>query len=127
MLLGFLYDKKNVFTDCPFYFFISVKPKKEKKKITLSLENFIIPPDDIPQDVLSKITHWSQWVDYWAVDWDFKNDTFHNQWQTYRTKQNPKLDLKTSNMYENSGKYIILIKVIDILGNDTTKAINIEV
>ena len=28
-------------------------------------------------------------IDYWAVDWDFKDDTFHNQWQSYRTRKDP--------------------------------------
>ncbi len=107
--------------------YLDIKTKKEKKKITLSLENFIVPPDDIPQEVLGKISHWSQWVDYWAVDWDFKDDTFHNQWQSYRTKQNSKLELTASNSYEKPGKFTVVVKVIDILGNDTTKAINIQI
>ncbi len=34
-------------------------------------------------------------MDYWAVDWDYKDDTFHNQWQTYRTRKNPKMELET--------------------------------
>src|SRR5207302_9567374 len=45
------------------------------------------------------IKHWSQMVDYWAVDWDFKDDTFHNQWQSYRTRKNPKLELSTKHEY----------------------------
>jgi len=106
---------------------LTVKTKTDKKKVSVSLENFIIPPDDIPQEVQGKITHWSQWIDYWAVDWNYRDDTFHNEWQSYRTKQNPKIELTTSNVYEKAGKYIVLVKVIDILGNDTTKVIQIEV
>ena len=44
-----------------------------------------------PQDVQTAITHWEQWIDYWAVDWDNKGDTFHNQWQTYRTRKDKSL------------------------------------
>lgn len=105
---------------------LSVKNSIEKKRLSLSLENFIVPPDDIPEEVRGSITHWSQWIDYWAIDWDYKDDTFHNQWQSYRTKQNPKIELKASNVYSRSGKYTVLVKVIDILGNDTTKALTIE-
>ncbi|MEK0337342.1 MAG: hypothetical protein QQN41_07905, partial [Nitrosopumilus sp.] len=54
--------------------------KKEGKKLTLTIENFIVPPDDIPEDIRPKITHWQQWIDYWAVDWNFREDTFHNEW-----------------------------------------------
>jgi hypothetical protein len=34
----------------------------------------VIPSDDVPAEVRSAIKHWSQMVDYWAVDWDFKDD-----------------------------------------------------
>ena len=72
-------------------------------------------------------THWGQWIDYWAVDWDYRDDTFHNQWQAYRTKKQPKILLKASHEYDEPGTYTIVIKVIDILGNDTTKAITVDV
>jgi len=105
---------------------LKLKVKKETLKVKVELENFIIPPDDVPQEVQGKITHWSQWIDYWAVDWNYKDDTFHNEWQSYRTKQNPKIELTANNIYNTAGKYTVLVKVIDILGNDTTKAIQIE-
>ena len=67
-------------------------------------------------------------VDYWAVDWDFKGDTFHNQWQTYRTRKDPKkIELGTEYSYPESGKHTIVVKVIDILGNDTTKTVEVTV
>ncbi len=113
------------------YFFelasLSVDVKVQKRNLFLELENFIVPPDDVPEDIRNSITHWSQWIDYWAVDWDYKNDTFHNQWQAYRTKKDKSVTLKTGNIYDESGEYTVVIKVIDILGNDTTKAINIKI
>ena len=106
---------------------LDVDVKVAGKKLSLALKDFIIPPDDVPEDVRKAVTHWSQWIDYWAVDWDYKDDTFHNQWQSYRTKKGPKLELTTSNSYTQAGKYTIVVKVIDILGNDTTKAITVEI
>jgi len=106
---------------------LSIKKKIKKQDVEITLDNFIVPPDDIPEDVRKNISHWSQWVDYWAIDWNYKNDTFHNEWQSYRTKQNPKIELTSSHQYEEKGKYVILVKVIDILGNDTTKALEIIV
>lgn len=99
----------------------------KKGTVSLQLADLIVPTDDIPQEIQSKISHWSQWIDYWAVDWDYQEDTFHNQWQSYRTKQSPKLELKAENVYAEGGSYTIVIKVIDLLGNDTTKSISIEV
>ncbi len=101
--------------------------KRQKGEVTLRLENFVMPPDEVPEDVQRNITHWSQWIDYWAVDWNYHDDTFHNEWQSYRTKQNPKLILETKHTYEEAGRYQVVVKVIDILGNDTTKLLTVEI
>jgi len=106
---------------------LSVDIHKKSKEVILTLKDFIIPPDDVPAEVQKAITHWSQWIDYWAVDWDNKDDTFHNMWQTYRTRQDKTLKLKGSHAYEESGEYTVMVKVIDILGNDTTKALKVTV
>jgi site-specific DNA-methyltransferase (adenine-specific)/adenine-specific DNA-methyltransferase len=45
---------------------------------------------------------------------------FENEWQSYRTRQNRKLDLKSAkHRYDKPGRYTIAVKVIDIFGNDT--------
>jgi hypothetical protein len=95
--------------------------------VNLTLTDFVIPPDDVPADVQAAITHWSQWIDYWAVDWDNKGDTFHNMWQTYRTRQDKSLGLRAGHKYDAPGNYVIMVKVIDILGNDTTKTLSVVV
>ena len=106
---------------------LSVKAKTKKQELELKLTDFTIPPDDVPEDVQKAIKHWSQWIDYWAVDWDNREDTFHNQWQSYRTRQDMSLKLETSHVYEQPGEYVVMVKVIDILGNDTTKTIKVKV
>jgi adenine-specific DNA-methyltransferase len=106
---------------------LAVDVDVKQLSVILTLTDFVIPPDDVPEDVQHSITHWSQWVDYWAVDWDYKDDTFHNQWQTYRTRQSPDLQKSVAHKYDKSGEYIIVVKVIDILGNDTTKTLKVKV
>jgi adenine-specific DNA-methyltransferase len=106
---------------------LSVDTKIKKRELTLTLSDFVIPLDDVPAEVRSAIKHWSQMVDYWAVDWDFKEDTFHNQWQSYRTRKNPKLGLSAKHEYSSVGEYDVVVKVIDILGNDTTKMLTVKV
>ncbi|MDQ2807768.1 MAG: site-specific DNA-methyltransferase [Chloroflexota bacterium] len=97
------------------------------RQVRIALTDFVVPPDDVPASVQGAITHWSQLIDYWAVDWDYRGDTFHNQWQAYRSKKQPKLALSAANSYAAPGPYTILIKVIDILGNDTTKSVQVTV
>jgi len=97
------------------------------RTVTLELTDFVIPLDDVPDDVQRAVTHWTQWIDYWAVDWDNNDDTFHNQWQTYRTRKDPSLQKSAAHSYDQPGGYTVVVKVIDILGNDTTKTLTVEV
>jgi len=103
------------------------KPKKLTAQVTL--KDFVVPNTDlIPEDVRSKVKKWSDYIDYWAVDWDFQNDTFMQGWVAYRTRKERKLPLVSDqHAYEKPGKYRVLVKVIDIFGNDTSRVFDVEV
>lgn len=101
--------------------------------------------DIISQEVLTK--KWSDWIDYWAVDFDFASRKeiiktmdgdeekevwtgdyiFDNEWQSFRTKKNRELELTSAAKEVPRGKYKVAIKVVDIFGNDTTRVIEVEV
>jgi adenine-specific DNA-methyltransferase len=106
---------------------LSVDVKTNNRNAFLKLKDFVIPPDDVPEDARTAVKHWSQWIDYWAVDWDNRSDTFHNEWQTYRTRKDKSLELEITHTYTDPGEYTIVVKVIDILGNDTTKSVKVKV
>jgi len=106
---------------------LSAKVKAKGLEAIAELFDFIIPPQDVPDEIQKSISHFSQWVDYWAIDWDYKGDTFHNEWQCYRSKSTPQLELQASHTYEAAGEYQVVVKVIDILGNDTTKLLKVKV
>ena len=101
------------------------------KKLTVQIElrDFATPNADlVPEEVRSKVKKWSDYIDYWAVDWDFQNDTFMQGWVAYRTRKERKLPLVSDpHTYEKPGKYRILVKVIDIFGNDTSQSFDVEV
>jgi hypothetical protein len=103
--------------------------KPKKCTVQVELTDFATPNADlIPEDIRSKIQRWSDYIDYWAVDWDFQNDTFLQGWVAYRTRKNRKLPLVSDpHSYERPGNYRILVKVIDIFGNDTSQAYDVEV
>ena len=96
--------------------------------VKVKLEDFVIPHTDlIPKEVKDSIQKWSDWIDYWAIDFNFQNDTFNNGWTSYRTKKNRKLALEAEHAYEKPGKYKIFIKIIDIFGIDTSQIYEVEV
>ena len=75
-----------------------------------------------------EIKKWSDYIDYWAVDWNFQNDTFMQDWVTYRTRRDRKLALTSDpHTYDRRGHYRVLVKVVDIFGNDTSQAFDVEV
>jgi adenine-specific DNA-methyltransferase len=104
---------------------------RQPRKLTaqVALKDFMIPNTElIPEEVRSKVKKWSDYIDYWAVDWDFQNDTFMQGWVAYRTRKERKLPLVSdSHVYEKPDKVRLLVKVIDIFGNDTTQAFDMEV
>ena len=106
-----------------------VPDKHGKRHVRVKLANFVIPDTEmIPDEVRANITKWSDYVDYWAVDWDFRHDTFMNQWQAYRTCANRKLVLESdAHEYAEPGRYQVLVKVVDIFGNDTSQLLAWEV
>jgi len=110
--------------------YLDVKIEKPKKlAVQVALKDFVIPNTElIPEDVRAKIRKWSDYIDYWAVDWDFQNDTFMQGWVAYRTRKERKLPLESDpHTYEKPGTYRVLVKVIDIFGNDTSQAHTVEV
>lgn len=93
--------------------------------------------------------NWYDWIDYWAIDFNYedkkeiikvKNDKgeteekwtgnylFENEWQSFRTKKNPTLEFTSiAHEYKQSGTYKVMVKVVDILGIDTSKIIEVKV
>jgi len=109
--------------------YLDVEAQQDKAgRFVVALKDFAIPNLDlIPQEVRKIVKKWSDYIDYWAVDWDWNEDTFHNMWQSYRTRKERKLELKTdAHAYETKGRHLIMVKVIDIFGNDTTKVLEVK-
>jgi len=86
------------------YFKARITQSKELT-IQVALEDFATPNADlVPEDVRNKIKKWSDYIDYWAVDWDFRNDTFMQGWVAYRTRKERKLPLVSDpHTYEKPG------------------------
>lgn len=108
---------------------VDLDVKRSKREVAVVLKDFAIPSEElIPVEVRDRIESWSDLIDYWAVDFDYTDDTFHNQWQAYRTREEPELARQSDpHEYEEAGRHTIVIKIIDIFGNDTTKLAEVTV
>lgn len=102
---------------------VDLDVRRQGREISVVLKDFLIPSEElIPAKVRDRISSWADLIDYWSVDFDFSDEVFHNQWQSYRTREQPTLATQTDwHEYPGSGRYAIVVKIIDIFGNDTTK------
>jgi DNA modification methylase len=102
---------------------VEVRKTGRPREMVVRLENFVVPnPDLVPADIRGKIRKWSDNVDYWAVDWEFSGVTFCPAWSAYRTRQDRSLTLESDpHVYERPGEYSVMVRVINIVGHDTSK------
>lgn len=123
--------------------------KKGRSKVVIENGQIIKLTKDqngiLQRELLTK--NWVDWIDYWSVDFDYEskkeiirieengevkqvwtgNYIFENNWQSFRTKKNREIELITaSHTYERAGKYKIMVKVVDILGVDTSQVVEVE-
>jgi len=112
--------------------YVKVGATVRGRTVEVHLEDFVLPnPDLVPPSVRDKVKGWSDYVDYWAVDFTFgadgATDTFRNSWQSYRTRADRCLELTAHHDYTSAGDYTVLVKVVDVFGNDTTTAVPVTV
>jgi len=101
----------------------------------------------VSREVLTK--KWTDWIDYWAVDFNFENKReiirvkneetgeweeiwtgdyiFENEWQSFRTKKDRSLELKSIFHECAPGRRKIAVKVVDIFGNDTMAIVEVKI
>ncbi|MHA2203121.1 MAG: DNA methyltransferase, partial [Candidatus Hodarchaeales archaeon] len=67
------------------------------------------------------------YIDFWAIDWDYQNDQFEAKWHSYREMRGKKVlrDIQASvtHEYSNPGKYFVATTIYDVFGNSTRQSI----
>ncbi len=101
----------------------------------------------VSRETLTKV--WTDWIDYWAVDFNYESkreivqvknvDTekweevwtgdyvFENEWQSFRTKKERSLDLISVAHECPNGTRKVAVKVVDIFGNDTMTIVEVTI
>jgi len=125
--------------------------KKGKSKVIVDKGQVVKISKDkngiVSREVLTQ--NWTDWIDYWAVDFDFESKleivrvlneetgkteevwtgdyVFENEWQSFRTKKDRSLELKSVFRECPPGRRKIAAKVVDIFGNDTMKIVEVTI
>jgi len=114
--------------------YVDLGIKINGREVEIEIKKFIVVPTPELAEISDKIKDSRELIDYWAIDWDYKEDTFHNTWQSFRTKKKPKVEYKAKSTdakpigyYKNPGHYKIAVKIIDVFGNELTKIIEVDI
>ncbi|MBU4446329.1 hypothetical protein KJ656_14815 [bacterium] len=107
--------------------YLEIENKVNRNEATLKITDFQLSPTAELAEIANKVKDSRELIDYWAIDWDYKNDTFHNQWQSFRVKKNPRVDYQAIHKYDDVGEYEIMVKVVDVFGNDTNQIIKVGI
>jgi len=125
--------------------------KKRGSKIVVEKGQIVKVEKDedgiVSREVLTR--NWTDWIDYWAVDFNFENRReivrvkdpgsgeweerwtgdyiFENEWQSFRTKKDRSLELVSAPHECEPGRRKIAVKVVDIFGNDTMSVVEVNV
>jgi adenine-specific DNA-methyltransferase len=100
----------------------------------------------VTREVLTK--EWTDWIDYWSVDFDFESKReiirkkdeatgetvevwtgdyiFENEWQSFRTKKDRSLELVSAYHDVDKKRVKVAVKVVDIFGNDTMTIVDVS-
>ena len=82
----------------------------------------------ISKEIRDKIISFSDFIDYWALDYDFKDNLFNTMWFSSRSGKKRELKLKSKPYnYKRKGLYNLSIKLIDIFGTLTQKSYTINI
>jgi adenine-specific DNA-methyltransferase len=87
---------------------------------------------------LAKASTWQQFVDFWAVDWDYADHlgpdgkpVFDTDWQSFRIRRGKNqldpLVLVAESRYDRPGRYQVAARVTDVFGNDGISVVDVEV
>jgi hypothetical protein len=107
---------------------LEVEARWNHKNLTLTLKGFIpSDPEVLPQGLRGKVKHFSDFIDYWAVDFDYQaGGAFRPMWQSFRTRRSHRPETTCCHTYEEEGTLCVLIQVVDIFGNETTEWLDLN-
>ena len=82
----------------------------------------------INDKIKRKIVSFHDLIDYWAIDFDHKDNCFNNIWFSYKTGKNRKIKLtSTPYYYKESNQYHIQVKVINVFGQESIQKYSVKI
>lgn len=97
--------------------------------VTIELAAFVLAEDAL-RGTNASVSHWSQLLEGWCVDWDYRGGPLFARSHAWRSASKGKraaLPLALTHAYERSGRYHAAIRAFDILGGATTTNLAIDV
>jgi adenine-specific DNA-methyltransferase len=109
------------------------KNAEGKRVVDIKLTRFHPSLAEVPSKELETLQERAaksgfDFIDFWAVDFDYKHPLFNHHWQDYRTRKDRSLKTVSEQeyVYPKKGKYTACVKVVDIFGCDTSITVEVD-
>jgi len=122
---------------------IELEISKNKQEIELTIKDFWVRLphgyEELEEEIRKRIEeartdqtkrkYFEPLIDYWAVDWNYNGNVFKHDFVEFRrrNKKDQKMGLKAKKVYEKEREYEIVVKITDIFGGETSKAVKVVV
>jgi DNA modification methylase len=105
---------------------LTVRKAVDGRRATLELASFALPAGAVPPAARVAVSHWSQWIEGWCVDWDHRGGPLVAGSRSWRTRSS-QLALEGAFTYARGGRYAARVQVFDLLGGVTAQTVRIDV
>jgi hypothetical protein len=106
---------------------LGVRVAVDGKRAAIELASFALPRRQVPAAARAGVTHWSQWIEGWCVDWNYRGGPLNASPGAWRARGRAALPLSVTHAYERAGRYVVRVEVFDILGGATTQTLSVDV
>jgi len=110
-----------------------IKTKEGKEtRFDVELSDFFPSLAEVPEKEIDEMSKRAaengfDFIDFWAVDFDYKHPLFVHHWQNFRMRKDRRLKLASDagHVYETRGKHTICVKVVDVFGCETSMTLEV--
>jgi DNA modification methylase len=106
---------------------MAIAAKTDGRRVAVEVTSFDLGDGALAEPARAGVSHWSQWLEGWCVDWDHQGGALRAQSRVWRAPRAKVLPLVTTHEYERPGRYVAHVKAFDVLGGSAVAEIPVVV
>jgi hypothetical protein len=103
-----------------------IQPTLDGARATVRIASYAPAPGCLPEGGIAGDGDPAEWIDVWAVDWDYDGAVFRVGSHAARGRRGSAPPLALSHSYERRGTYTVAVRITDLLCGETTRTLRVE-